>query len=437
MSFVFIYTSGYKDFVVAQNQTNKMIFIKRFSVVLGVAFCALTFQLQASPNTMFNEVTVILNSHGFNAKQKSHVVIDGKKEAITRGLTLVHFNSPTTYELKSFDTYSSQEAFAEFLKVLRLMISNTSKFAILAHDSAVSGSFKDGGTLSDMGFIQLAGLKSRQAYVMHNLGGDIFEATNDVSASASFVIGPDIDDETIYFPKEVFEFEDRFDRYIAHAGGKIDGHAYTNTKNALDANYKKGFRLFELDIIYTADHKPVAAHDWNMWSRFTEYKGDLPPTLETFKKHNIYGDYITLDMEGINEWFAAHPDAILVTDKVNDPVDFANAFVDKQRLIMELFSPFAIEEALQNGIEPMISQEPLLRLKGDKINYLKVNNIKYAAVSRRIIFSEKELMLALRDNGIKVYVYNVNFDEGRDEAYVHENELGLVFGMYADSWFND
>ena len=414
-----------------------MNFIKRPLLFLSIVFCALVLRVHASTNIGLNEVVVTLNSHGFNAKQKSHIIVGDKKEAVSRGLTLVHFTGSNTYELKSFDTYSGQEAFEEFLKVLQLMISNNSKFAILAHDSAVSGSFKDGGALNDMGFVQLAGLKGRQAYVMHNLEGDFFEETNDVSASVSFVMTPDFNDETIYFPKEVFEFEDSFDRYIAHAGGAIDGHAYTNTKNALDANYEKGFRLFELDIIYTSDNKPVAAHDWNMWSRFTDYKGDLPPSLETFKKHNIYGDYITLDMEGINEWFAAHTDAILVTDKVNDPIGFANAFVDKQRLIMELFSPFAIEEAIQNGIEPMISQEPLLRLKGDKINYLKVNNIKYAAVSRRIIFNEKELMLALRDNGIKVYVYNVNFDEGKDEAYVHENELGLVFGMYADSWFND
>ncbi len=58
--------------------------------------------------------------------------------------------------------------------------------------------------------------------------------------------------------------EDRYDinRFIAHAGGEIDGHTYTNSLEALNLNYKKGFRLFELDIHETSDHKYVAVHDW-------------------------------------------------------------------------------------------------------------------------------------------------------------------------------
>ena len=46
-------------------------------------------------------------------------------------------------------------------------------------------------------------------------------------------------------------------------------------------------------------------------------------------------------------------------------------------------------------------------------------------------------MLALRDAGIKVFVFNVNFDSGKDEQYVYDNELGLVYGMYADKWITD
>ena len=85
----------------------------------------------------------------------------------------------------------------------------------------------------------------------------------------------------------------------------------------------------------------------------------------------------------------------------------------------------------------MISQEPLMRLKGDKLNYLAINNVKYAAVSRRIIANQTKLMLQLKEQGIKVYVYNVNFDPGKDEKYVQENEIGLVYGMYADKWVFD
>jgi len=314
------------------------------------------------------------------------------------------------------------------------MKKNQAQFAVLAHDSAAKSLSKQSKKLQQMGFVRLASLKSREAYIMHNLNGKILEEVDSNSLSMNLNYSDSNTDKQIYFPKIKYSFEPNNNRYIAHAGGEINGIKSTNSKEALDENYKKGFRLFELDIIETSDGQLVAAHDWKMWSRFTDYEGALPPTHSEFKKHKIYGDYTTLDLEGVNKWFAAHPEATLVTDKVNDPVGFANSFIDKERLIMELFSPLAIEEANKNGIQAMISQQPLMRIVGDKLNYLLVNDIKYVALSRRIISSKTKLMLKLKENGIKVYVYNVNFDPGKDEKYVQDNEIGLVYGMYADKW---
>jgi glycerophosphoryl diester phosphodiesterase len=35
---------------------------------------------------------------------------------------------------------------------------------------------------------------------------------------------------------------------IAHAGGAINQQTYTNSLEALNANYAKGFRFFEIDL---------------------------------------------------------------------------------------------------------------------------------------------------------------------------------------------
>lgn len=380
---------------------------------------------------------IILNSNSFTAQKRSSFSVGEVTDQPQRGITVIHCMMDKKYEYRTFDTHSSEEAAAELIEVLERMISNKAVFALLAHDSAAKSLTKQAANLSRLGFLKLSTLKSRQAYIMHNFKGNIYEAINDVSLSETLSVPIDISEDEIYFPKIKYEFEPNNQRYIAHAGGEVNGIKSTNTRDALNQNYAKGFRLFELDIIETSDGKLVAAHDWNMWARFTDYVGTLPPSHAEFKKHKIYGDYSTMDLEGINAWFAAHPDAILVTDKVNDPMAFANAFVDKERLIMELFSFMAIEEASKIGINAMISQEPLMDIVGDKFNYLAVNNIKYAALSRRIIDSETKLLLQLRDHGIKVYVYNVNFDAGKDEKYVLENEIGLVYGMYADKWVFD
>lgn len=383
-------------------------------------------------NTMSTEV--VLNSHSFNTHERSTFTFLSQTEAVERGLTVIHFQANDQIEFKTFDTYGSKEDVQSFLATLSKMIQSKAIFGILAHDSAAAQLTGFEKQLYDLGFIQLSSLKGRQAYVMHNFNGAISEQVDDNSITQTLTLNTPIDTKEIYFPKEVYEFEPNVDRYIAHAGGEINGVKSTNSKHALDENYKKGFRNFELDIIETSDGKLVAAHDWNMWARFTDYTGSLPPTHSQFMKQKIYGDYTTLDMDGINTWFKNHPDATLITDKVNDPIAFADAFVDKDRLIMELFSVMAVEKASEHGIHAMISQEPLLSIKGDKVNFLKVNNVKHVALSRRIIASQKKLMLQLKEAGIKVYVYNVNFDAGKDEQYVYDNELGLVYGLYADKW---
>ena len=45
------------------------------------------------------------------------------------------------------------------------------------------------------------------------------------------------------------------------------GYKYLNVLEALDENYSKGFRLFELDLLLTSDNYIVAAHDWKNWRK--------------------------------------------------------------------------------------------------------------------------------------------------------------------------
>ena len=433
------------DAMIAVLQARKYFLKLLLSIFLGAFYCIPINGLSNEGitskhhrlNSGNNKGTLTLNSNSFNAKKPSSFSIQGVEERISRGLTVIHFNSTENFEFKSFDTHGSEEETSKFISCLELLIKSKARYAILAHDSASKSLSIHGPVLSKMGFKALSALKSRQAYVMHNFSGTIKETVHDMSVSMALDIPENMSPSAAIFPKTKYEFVPKNDRYIAHAAGEINGIPSTNSIQALDANYKKGFRLFELDIIETSDGEYVAAHDWRMWSRFTDYSGELPVSKEEFLKHKIYGKYDTMDMQAINTWFGAHKDAILITDKVSDPLNFARQFKYRDRLIMELFSVMAIEEAARHGIAPMISQAPLNNIKGDKIAYLKTNNVKHAAISRRIIRNNIGLLKKLRANDIKVYVYNVNFDPGKDEKYVLKNEIGLVYGMYADKWIFD
>ena len=227
---------------------------------------------------------------------------------------------------------------------------------------------------------------------------------------------------------------DRY-RFIAHAGGRIDGDDYTNSLEALDYNYDNGFRLFELDIIETSDSAFVAAHDWLKWASLTKLQVAPPPTEEEFLSLKLNDEYTPLNMDRINSWFEKHEDAILVTDKINEPERFAKKFVDKNRLIMELFTLDAVKEGIRTGIlSAMPSQSVLKELGEDKVAELKTLGVKNIAVTRRYIPRHLDFLIDLKNNGIKVYVFQLNPDKGEDEEYVVNYEMDYIYGVYADEW---
>ncbi len=135
------------------------------------------------------------------------------------------------------------------------------------------------------------------------------------------------------------------------------------------------------------------------------------------------------------EWFKEHPDATLITDKVNEPLLFANQFIDKKRLMMELFTEKAVDEGLTDGDLTVMPSEFILSIiKKQGVEYLVQKGIKYIAISRYHIMNNKPLLLDLKKKGIRVYVYNVNFKPYADEDYVTRYEMDYVYGIYADKW---
>jgi len=212
--------------------------------------------------------------------------------------------------------------------------------------------------------------------------------------------------------------------FIAHAGGTIDGIKYTNSLEALDLSYSKGCKLFELDLVLTTDGKIIAQHD--------------PPgiTEEEFMAQPIAGKYTPMNMDSINCWFQNHPDAILVTDKINDPQKIYDEFLFRDRVIMELFSWDAIDKANELGIKPMVS-ENLIFGTSEIEQILDDKKIEYICMSRYYhISGNEDLLRRLKKKGIKNYVFHLELPlpipEPSAEQYVWDYEMDFCYGMYAN-----
>lgn len=224
-------------------------------------------------------------------------------------------------------------------------------------------------------------------------------------------------------------------RFIAHAGGSIDGKTYTNSLEALNISYKKGLRYFELDIIETSDNHYVAVHGWKNWLKKVSYKGPIPPTKHDFMRHKIFGKYTPVDMETLNLWFEKHKDAVLVTDKVDQPKKFSAFFKFKDRLMMEVFSWDSAKEALSANIAaPILNFKLVKNLKVDDIpKFLKNKGYEFIASSRNEHTVHLDLIKNLNKAGIKIYAYGFH-SPYPNEKFLICNQRELYYGAYVDRW---
>jgi len=197
-------------------------------------------------------------------------------------------------------------------------------------------------------------------------------------------------------------------RFIAHAGGMINGDIYTDSLEALNSSYENKFKFFELDILKTSDNKYVAAHDWDSWKLWSGYLGELPPTHKDFLSYKIKGKYTPLDMKSINSWFSHHTDATLVTDKVNNPKEFSDVFIDKKRLIMELFTMESVIEGVKNKVTIMPAWNLVEMIQSEKLKVLNNLGVQYISANEDDLRNNRKTFSNLINNGLRIYVYGSN-----------------------------
>ena len=107
--------------------------------------------------------------------------------------------------------------------------------------------------------------------------------------------------------------------YMAHALGGINGQAYTNSKEAIENSYKKGMKLFEVDIKLTSDEKLVCVHGWSK----KDYEERLGITYnnenrvmsyEQFINTKIKGKYTTMSFEDLIKYMKKYNDIYVMLD---------------------------------------------------------------------------------------------------------------------------
>lgn len=221
-------------------------------------------------------------------------------------------------------------------------------------------------------------------------------------------------------------------RLIAHAGGAIDGRTYTNSLEALDANYARGHRYFELDFHWISDDHLVLIHDWEatLKGHFTHPAGQ--PSLAEFQslamKHGLH----QMTLENLLAWLAAHPDAYVVTDVKQRNLEalrqISQAAGDRIRqFIPQIYERNEYARARRLGFPNLIFT--LYRSKSSNWKILKfaARNPLFAVTMSLRRVSGEALAQRLNRSGVFVYVHTVNSTQ-QWQALCREG----VCGLYTD-----
>lgn len=222
---------------------------------------------------------------------------------------------------------------------------------------------------------------------------------------------------------------------VAHAGGSIQGRTYLNALEALDLNYEKGFRFFELDFQRTRDHKLVLIHDWGgtfqreyvlPWNlslpkhlpaflRRLFGIDELPrPTFEEFTELKLQGQLTPLTLHRLLRWMEGHPDAFVITDF---KVPFLAALHDlagrlesglKKRFLIQTYdltqAPFVTEAGFENWI---LTLYLLNKTDEEILSYCKKNK-PFAVTMPLTRARQSSLAQRLAQISIPSYTHTIN-----------------------------
>lgn len=235
-------------------------------------------------------------------------------------------------------------------------------------------------------------------------------------------------------------------RVVMHALGAIDGIAYTNSKEALENSYREGNKIFECDMVLTADQELVACHDWNtgMQKGFSE---ENIPTKEEFMKVKIYDQYSPMSIDEIIEFMAEDPDVYIITDtkyaeaeyyelqfkKIVDSAIEHNCENVLDRFVIQIYHPYMYGDIqkiyhFDNYIYTLYQEG----YRGDQQKFEEYakfcvqNDIDVITIYEE--YYSDELLEICNRYGLQLFVHTVN-DEEKQKAFLEKN-----IGIYTDKY---
>lgn len=229
---------------------------------------------------------------------------------------------------------------------------------------------------------------------------------------------------------------------IAHAGGAIGGHTYTNSKEALTNALDNGFQYIELDLYETSDSNVVCLHSLEDYREMTSTDCEVLDT-KSFLGHQLYGKYTPMTLNDAIKIWEERP-FYFVTDKISDPKILNRYFKrNRNKVIVEAFSLDDYIQLERDGYTPMFS---IMALNVRGLYLYILNSIKYGKGIPQIVtntYVSKYVYRIYKRLGaqqIAVYsLYDEDYQKLHEREYLEKyagREVDLVYVDYVTPHYN-
>jgi glycerophosphoryl diester phosphodiesterase len=225
---------------------------------------------------------------------------------------------------------------------------------------------------------------------------------------------------------------------IAHGAGEIENLRCTNTLEALDQNYTKGYRYFEIDLCWTTDRRLVLIHDWKKTFKTLFMNAKAQPTLENFESMRMVHNLTQMPIRSLYRWLSKHHDAYIITDvktqnlKALSVIAKTAGVLLKERFIPQIYNPNELKPVEKMGFKDVILTLYRSDLTDTELfKFVNKNSVFAVTIPVRKAFSFG-WMGDLRKKGVSIYAHTVN----RIDVFEYLRKKG-VYGVYTDTILPD
>ena len=223
---------------------------------------------------------------------------------------------------------------------------------------------------------------------------------------------------------------------IAHAMGAYDGRTYLNCREAFYANYARGYRYFEVDMMHTSDGSLVCLHN------DIEAAMGLPRpfTKAQFTAGKLAGKYTGLTVEDLVDLMVEKTDWFLVTDIKDDfsaglatllKVADARSVDSRKRIIPQIYFESQLPHCQTLPFESYILTMYLMGPDFAQAERMLASEPKFCALTMPHEYATPAILDRFRVLNVAIFVHTVN------DPKLSQFFLTQGVGIYTDSYTPD